>query len=184
MKVRLFEEYSSDYYQELTLHILRNLTYEKELDFTESELNRIKDHVVNRYKELPEYKLEQITMSTRHTGDDMSFYRDSFRLFPWDYGKFFNHGEGSDEIIRLRFHLRVTSLLSGYRRYEDDVDLINIDIYKIKDEWYLVSISHDGISGCGEFKCDQLDGLFKFIDDYHPHLCPNPVVWAVNKKST
>lgn len=37
MKVRLFEEYNNDYYQELTLPIFLDLGCGKELDFTESE---------------------------------------------------------------------------------------------------------------------------------------------------
>lgn len=148
MKVRLFEEYSNDYYQSMTSNDFDNMTYDENanpkdelLSFTESDFNNLKNYVFNKFSE---YEVEffirsrdailppspRVVLSSRHSQRD------------------------SDDVIQLGFRLQIpdTNLRDG--------DAV---IYRLPDEWYLIHIH-----SYGWFKCDQLDGLYKFIDDYDP----------------
>ena len=54
------------------------------------------------------------------------------------------------------------SFLNKYNKYR------NMDIYKLTDEWFLVSINHHNISTIGGikfFKCDTFEGLVQCLDD-------------------
>lgn len=169
MKVRLFEEYNNEYYQELTRDEFDSIIFDESHNlnvssFTESEINKIKDHVVNRYKKLPEYDFRILSIvRVEDSGDNFT------QTFNSDECK--NYITTDDVIIRLRFRINVKwpENVPGY---------VNITIYKLDDEWYVVSISRwpsrtdhqirEKLYTHGEFKCDQLEGLFKFLSDYHP----------------
>lgn len=167
MKVRLFEEYNNEYYQELTRDEFDSIIFDESHNlnvssFTESEINKIKDHVVNRYKKLPEYDFRTLLLSKEEG------YIFKTQTFNSDECK--NYITTDDVIIRLRFRINVEW------GPENGPGYVNITIYKLDDEWYVVSISrwpsrtdHQIREKLyGEFKCDQLEGLFKFLDDYHP----------------
>ena len=59
----------------------------------------------------------------------------------------------------------------GWYRYEEDSEFImkKMEITELEDEWYYVTIGYmddEGDKKWRVFKCDQWDGLLKFLRDY------------------
>lgn len=65
-----------------------------------------------------------------------------------------------DTIVVKNFTVRINPML--WRKSSKTIDMVDVDIMKCSDEWFLVVYGGDIM-----YKCDQLSGLMKFISDWN-----------------
>jgi len=140
--LKLYEEYTDikadDYYQALSMQEFDEIVFDDflepkdTLEFNKIEINQIKKLVFDQFKSKSTHYNIRLDMKNR--------------LKP--------EVHGGSEITLLVFEI------TNEFHNECDFDE-SLLIYKLPDEWYMVSIS-----GYGNFKCDQIEGLYKLLNDY------------------
>lgn len=152
--LKLYEEYTDikadDYYQALSMQEFDELVFNEFLDpkdtlleFNEMEINQIKKIVFDQFKS-----------KSTHYNIGFDLKNRSFLSYKQDT-------RGS-EITLLVFEIT--------NEFNDECDFDeSLFIYKLSDEWYMVSIY-----GYGNFKCDQIEGLYKLLNDYISIVCTQP----------
>ncbi len=146
--LKLYEEYTDikadDYYQALSMQEFDELVFDEFLEpkdtlleFNEMEINQIKKLVFDQFKSKSTHYNIRLDLK------NMSYLKPS---------TYKHHRES--EIVLLSFELT--------NEFNDECDFDeSLLIYKLSDEWYMVSIY-----GYGNFKCDQIEGLYKLLNDY------------------
>lgn len=133
---------SNKYYQQITMAQFDELVFDEYLDPLDSilEFDELESKEINKYVAL-KFSNYNVSMMFK----SRSFLSDQRHE---DFQGITNAGR--DEIVQLSINISP---------YKDEFGPIRI--YKLPDEWYVVSIL-----GYGQFKCDQLEGLYRLIDDY------------------
>lgn len=134
---------SNKYYQQITMAQFDELVFDEYLDPLDSilEFDELESKEINKYVAL-KFSNYNVSMMFK----SRSFLSDQIRHE--DFQGITNVGR--DEFVQLSINI------SPYKN-----EFGPIMIYKLPDEWYVVSIL-----GYGQFKCDQLGGLYRLIDDY------------------
>lgn len=134
---------SNKYYQQITMTQFEELVFDEYLDPLDSilEFDELESKEINKY------------VAKAFSNYDVSLRLKKFPILPdqirhEDFQGITNAGR--DEIVQLSIKISPNKNEFG-----------PIMIYKLPDEWYVVSIY-----GYGQFKCDQLGGLYRLIDDY------------------
>ena len=139
---------SDDYYFEISKADMESIPNSQFIDIDEKILDLIKDNITNYIKEncprIDIYTTEDNWIGTEKTG---------IRISGFDY-----HQSGSD---KGKWHPHQT--IKWIRR---------VKISELKDEWFLVSFTMSDYSMY--FKCDQLDGLMRLLEDYY--ICESGMV--------
>ena len=112
-----------------------------------SEINQIKKLVFDQFKSKSTQYNIRLDLKNR------SFLKPEVFAYPGEASTYKQDPRGS-EITLLVFEI------TNEFHNECDFDE-SLLIYKLSDEWYMVSIS-----GYGNFKCDQIEGLYKLLNDY------------------
>lgn len=134
---------SNKYYQQITMAQFDELVFDEYLDPLDSilEFDELESKEIKKYVAL---KFSNYDVSMKFKS--RSFLSDQIRHE--DFQGITNAGR--DEIVQLSINIS-----------PNKNEFSPIMIYKLPDEWYVVSIY-----GYGQFKCDQLGGLYRLIDDY------------------
>lgn len=129
---------SNKYYQQITMAQFNELVFDEYLDPLDSilEFDELESKEINKYvaKAFSNYDVS-LRLRSR-----------SFR----NSKKAALTAPISNEVVQLSIKIS-----------PNKNEFSPIMIYKLPDEWYVVSIL-----GYGQFKCDQLEGLYRLIDDY------------------
>jgi hypothetical protein len=134
--IKLFENSSSEYF-EISITTANNTIYED-------------DFVV---------RLDNVnTFTEKEIGEIKKYFNESFEF---DIIGFCNNSIDCVERCRISMNN-----FNGVLKSDEEVEAINVDIVKLNDEWYLASINQYGEKSMHSYyKCDQLDGLKKFLDN-------------------
>lgn len=134
---------SNKYYQQITMAQFDELVFDEYLDPLDSilEFDELESKEINKYVAL-KFSNYNVSMMFK----SRSFLSDQIRHE--DFQGITNAGR--DEIVQLSINIS-----------PNKNEFSPIMIYKLPDEWYVASIL-----GYGQFKCDQLEGLYRLIDDY------------------
>lgn len=156
--LKLYEEYTDikadDYYQALSMQEFDELVFDEFLEprntlleFNEMEINQIKKLVFDQFKSKSTHYNIRLDLKNR------SFLKPEVFVTVGGASTYKQDPIGS-EIVLLSFELT--------NEFNDECDFDeSLLIYKLSDEWYMVSIY-----GYGNFKCDQIEGLYKLLNDY------------------
>jgi hypothetical protein len=140
---------SNKYYQQITMAQFDELVFDEYLDPLDSilEFDELESKEINKYVALKfsNYNVSMMFKSRSFLSDK---YPGPRQIRHEDFQGITNAGR--DEIVQLSINISP---------YKDEFGPIRI--YKLPDEWYVASIL-----GYGQFKCDQLEGLYRLIDDY------------------
>ena len=145
---------SDDYYFEISKADMGSIPNSQFIDIDEKILDLIKDNITNYIKEncprIDIYTTEDNWIGTEKTG---------IRISGFDY---------------------YSNLVGKWHPHKQIKWLRRVKIFELKDEWFLVSftMSEKYLFHYKEysiyFKCDQLDGLMRLLEDYY--ICESGMV--------
>lgn len=172
MNIKMYEDFGSEkYYKHITpeyaSEIIGPSSYtglEKGVNFTEREINRIKSVYSDIKKPSNRYYVEFRKSSGMWYADEVTKEKQEcvFSIILY---------HNTSWMPRLLSPLQTSRVgLTNSKREKLEYQ----NIYKIEDDWFVLKHSRGGHTV--SFKCDQMDGLIKCMEDYKMKFPPKFII--------
>ena len=161
--IKLFNESSSEeYYTIIDEDDFMRLFQNNVIDITKNSITKLSKHF-NKWAGMIIHKA---TEETKLLEDEKKLLKagmgTSRRIKTWDLKlKYLGKEKGSIEMINIMF----SDLYLLDNDWEKFISKVQIQIWEIEDEWFIVDISLLRLQHQAFFKCDQTDGVWELLKD-------------------